>query len=310
MDKSNNIENNDSDNIEVLSTDQRPPESQTNNDSDCGLNDIDTKDPKDHIKDIKSDTLIIFKNPDKKNRIRVGEEPYMPYSGSRILFSGPPNSGKRNQILNLIWRAKPKPSAIHIVHFDPFTEEYDCLNDLGIPCFIYGPSDFPTKDNIVSPLTNDQLEDDNVQEIEIPIDMTNQEELDMHNKRLSTNPWIIVDEITHDTLSPICRSRFERLINQIATHHNCIVLCSIQSLLNIGPKVRRGFNHYCVWKQFDKQLNQMIAQRASIDSEVLEDLFKLCESRYDHIWVDLDEPTDSPYRYRLNMIYPISFDNP
>jgi hypothetical protein len=242
------------------------------------------------------DKVIIFKNPDKKTRVRLGPEDYMPYNGSRILLSGPPNSGKRNLILNIIYRMQPRPSAIHIVHNDPYTTEYDILSDLNIPIFIYGPQDMPDKTNIVEAIDIEEGMDEQI------LNDTNNK-----NKQLSVNPIIIVDEITHDNLNNICRHRFERIVNEICTHCNTLLLCSIQSLLNIGPKCRRGFNQYILWRQCDDQLNKLIANRTSMKPEILDDLFKLCSSNFDNITIDLDSDRDSEWRYRLNYIYPIEF---
>lgn len=277
------------------------------------------------------DAVIIFKNPDKKTKVKIGPGDYMPYNGSRILMSGPPNSGKRNLILNIIWRMKPKPSAIHLCHCDPYTEEYDVITEMGIPLFSYGAEDFPTRDNILNPIDLPDRSPDNPGSQDIPLEDTelendtNNEEIPLvtgdtdeideeideimqRNKQLALNPLCIIDEITHDTLSPVGRARFERLINQVATHCNCTTICSIQSLLNISPKVRRGFNHYVLWKQYDKMLNQLVAQRSSIEPDILDDLFKLCSDKFDFIWIDLDAPMDSQWRYRLNYLYPIAFD--
>lgn len=244
-----------------------------------------------------NDCIIVFPNPEKGNRVRLGMEEYMPMSSSRILLSGMPGSGKRNVILNIIHRMKPKPSMIHLVHCDPHTIEYDCIADAGIPLTIYSPTDFPTIHNIddFSPLA--------------PADGGALAETDNDAEKKTTqvlaNPLVIVDEVTSDQLGKVGAHRFERLVNHVATHRNTTVICSIQSLINIPPKSRRAFNHIALWKQADKAVDQMAAVRAGVPYDMLRDLFGLCTSPYDFIWIDLDAHYDSPWRYRLDFISPI-----
>lgn len=247
----------------------------------------------------KDDCIIVFPNPEKGHKWRLGEEEYMPMSSSRILLSGMPGSGKRNVILNLIHRMKPKPTCIHLVHCDPQTIEYDCLADEGIPLVVYDPSDFPTYQNIEDP--------------DLPKGEDEESSADDEkggNKNPLPNPLVIIDEVTTDQLGKIGQHRFERMVNHVATHRNTTVICSIQSLLNIPPKARRAFNHIALWKQADKMVNQLAAQRAGVRYEMLCDLFGLCHSPYDFIWLDLDCERDSPWKYRLDFISPINIDGP
>jgi hypothetical protein len=239
------------------------------------------------------DCLVIFDNPEKGGRVRLGEAEYMPMSSSRVLLSGPPGSGKRSIALNLIMRMKPKPTVVHLVHCDENTIEYDCIADAGIPIIGYSPSAFPTLKNIEEP--------------DLPIggDVSEDDEEKRGEKKPLSNPLVIVDECTTEQLGKVGSHRFERLVNHIATHRNCTVICSIQSLTNIPAKCRRAFNHIALWRQADKSVDQMAAVRAGIPYDTLRDFFGLCNSPYDFIWVDLDSNHDSPWRYRLNFISPI-----
>jgi len=244
-----------------------------------------------------NDSLIIFSNPEKGVRTRLGMEEYMPNSCSRILLSGLPGSGKRNVILNIIHRMKPKPSAIHLVHCDPNTIEYDCLNELGVPVLYYDPKDFPTIKNIEAPI-------EEIAQDESQYD-ADEDESSADDLPVLQNPLVIVDEVTSDQLGKVGAHRFERLVNHVATHRNTTVICSIQSLLNIPAKSRRAFNHIALWKQADRAVDQMAAQRSGIPYEMLTDLFGLCSSPYDFVWIDLDSHHDSCWRYRLDFISPI-----
>jgi hypothetical protein len=253
--------------------------------------------------------LIIFPNPEKNGRIRLGPEEYMPYSSSRILLSAMPNCGKRNLILNIIHRMSPPPSACHIVHCDPLTIEYDCLADMGIQTYMYDPTDFPTLHNIVKPEDNDSAAESGGESggDEAPPAGEGISTAAADEPRLA-NPVVIVDECTQDQLGRLGCHRFERLVNHVCTHKNTTLLCSIQSLLNLPPKVRRGFNHFALWKQADKDVNRLSAQRANVPPEMLDDMFELCKNRYDFIWIDLDATHDSPWRFRLNFYEPITIE--
>lgn len=239
--------------------------------------------------------LMIYPNPEKKAATRLGQDEYMPMITSRILFSGPPGSGKRNAMLNLVARIVPPPSVCHLVHHDPTTEEYDILGEWGIPVVMYGPHDFPTLKNIEDPQLGDGLTDGE--------DSSSDGEK-TKNKALA-NPLVIVDEVTSDLLGKKGCSRFERMVNHACTHRNTTLLCSIQSAASIPPVVRRGFNHFVLWKQPDEMLNGILARRSSITPAILNDLFMLLQDPHEHIWIDLDSPIDSDWRYRIGMMEPI-----
>ncbi len=227
--------------------------------------------------------LVVFANPEKKGMARLGVEEYMPMATSRILLSAMPGCGKRNLIFNILHRMRPSPSVVHLVHHDPHCREYDSVTDMGIPLIQYSPDELPTLENIDNPYDDPSPD-----------------------KGILDNPLIILDEITADSLTKQNQHRFERLVNHACTHRNATLICSVQSLLNVPPKARRGFNQYALWKQVDKGLNKMIASRASMTPETLDDLFQLCKDRHDFIYIDLDAPHDGQWRYRLNFLEPIT----
>lgn len=246
------------------------------------------------------DSYNIYENPEKKPPRRLGPYPYMPYSTTRLLLSGLPGCGKRNLIMNIIDRMDPPPSAVHIVHIDPDTREYDQLAELGCPVYMYSPYDFPTFENITKP-SEDFSDDDTPQ----PSDDTPPDDAGQDTPPSTGSPLVIVDEITSDTLGTEGRSRFERLVNHGCTHGDTTLFCSIQSLINLPAKVRRGFNHFALWKQNDEQLNKLVSSRCGVTSDLLQKLFDLCESPKDFIYIDMDYNKESPDRYRLNWMSPI-----
>lgn len=250
-----------------------------------------------------SDVMVIYPNPEKKGPVRLGLEEYMPLVTSRILFSGPPGSGKRNAILNLVRRMIPPPSICHLVHHDPNTEEYDILGEWGIPVLTYGPHDFPTLKNIEDPYdTKDGKGVKKEDNSEVEESSSDDEQ---PTKDVLSNPLVIVDEVTAELLGKKGCSRFERMVNHACTHRNTTLLCSIQSAASIPPIVRRGFNHFVLWKQPDEMLNKILARRTSITPAILNDLFGLLYDPREFIWIDLDSPIDSDWRYRVGMMSPI-----
>src|ERR1700744_3213399 len=145
------------------------------------------------------DALIIFNNPEKKGKCRLGLEDYMPNSTSRILLSAMPGCGKRNLIFNILHRMIPPPSVVHLVHTDADCTEYDHISEMGIPLLVYTPDNFPTIQNIDDPFGEEEVE---------PTD----EEKKTTKKPLQ-NPLVIVDEVTTDALGRVGCHRFERLVN-------------------------------------------------------------------------------------------------
>lgn len=268
-------------------------------------------------------SIIIYQNPEKKNAYRLGKPEFMPMNGSRILFSATPNRGKRNMILNIINRLDPKPEAIHVVHANPFTVEYDTLGSLGVPIYMYAPEDFPTLENIINPELPDNEEDDDENGGAVAVDLSREVKTEQHEEKnekshddeeeKSRNDQprcsvVIVDECPADTLGKVGTHRFERLVNMICTHHNVLLLCSIQDLLNLPPKCRRSFNHIVLWQATDKNVDKYAASRAGIPADVLDDLFQLCRTKYDSIWIDLDRENEDPLKFRLNFTTPISIE--
>lgn len=267
-------------------------------DADEAADDIEVERPP----DLPEGTVVIFPNPEKQGRVKLGREEFMPYVTSRILLSGPPGSGKRNVILNLVRRMIPPPSHCHIVHCDPYTTEYDVLSSWGIPFTMYAVNDFPTLKNIEDPddargMAGSGVEKDKEED---------SSEDEKPAETISPNPLVIVDEITADSLGTRGNHRFERLVNHVCTHRNTTLLCSIQSASNLRPMVRRGFNHYVMWKQPDIVLNKILAHRAGIHPDVLEALFSLTHDPHEFVWIDLDSPKDSQWRYRV-MFEPVAY---
>jgi len=294
-------------------------------------------DNKEEVKD--EPAMILYENPEKKYKRRLGTGEYMPKSSDRILLSGLPGSGKRVLILNIINRINPKYlKAIHIVHSDVNSIEYDCLGELGVPIYMYTPEDMPTMENIEDPdppgsEDTEGDESDSEDKVKSKVKDKKSKVKDKKSKvKDSSNSdsdsdsedtgdtedgyknhcesIIIIDECPTETLGKMGKHRLERIVNHCATHKNCLVFISIQNLLNIPPNCRRGVNNFALYQQADLEANKMASSRAGIPFEVLRDLMMLCKSKHDFIYLDLDRPEGDPWRYRLNFFYPIEIISP
>jgi hypothetical protein len=250
----------------------------------------------------KPDTgLIIFDNPDKLRGRKSGPEPYMPDWPFRLLCAGPPGCGKRSLLLNLITKLSPPPSAVHIVHYDVNTAEYEVVEMLGCPVYTYGAEDFPTMDNIENPdpvpIGDSEVRDSSDEDDPGPVDVAG---------AAAESPLVIVDELTKDTLVGESLLRFERLMNYVSTHKNCSVICSIQAITSLPPACRRGFNQFVLWPQADLAATAMAATRCGVPPEMIQEMFReLCTKKHDSVWIDCAAEPDSPWRFRLNFKSPI-----
>lgn len=255
----------------------------------------------------------------------------MPGWPFRLLLAGPPGVGKRNLALNLMFRLEPPPSAVHIVHYDPETQEYDELETLGVPIFYYSADDLPTIENLESPdpppmgNSEDPIEPPEesessetepeeggysyLGELDMLADPPTPPEPAIDPKEVAAamgeSPLVIFDEITRDILSPVQAARMERLLNYGSTHKNSSVITSIQDITSIPPKSRRAFDHFALWKQPDEGAVTLAANRVGVPPDLLRELFGLCLDRHDSIWVDTHRSPEDPYRFRLNWLTPI-----
>lgn len=256
--------------------------------------------------------LLVFDNPEKKGHRRGGPHEAAPNWPFRLLLSGPPGRGKRNMILNLIFQLlDPPPSSIHIVHYDPDTIEYNVLEDLGVPIWYYSVDDLPCAENLSSPENPHIGEAEPSAPLPMLAETLGEDACEPAEGDWGASPLVIIDEVTADTLSPENKHRLERLLNYCSTHHNTSVAYSIQSAMAVPAPSRRAFDHYCLWKQHDSAVDAMIASRVGVPPSLLHELFdELCLKPHDSIWIDSTKGADDPYRFRLNLLAPITFHSP
>ena len=245
--------------------------------------------------DYYSNRLLIFANPEKARGRPSGKHPGLPHWPYRLLLCGSPGCGKRSQLLNLIMRHDPVPSAFHIVHADPDTIEYDCLKDLGSPIYFYTSDDLPTAQNIRGETPGGDRE----------VHPTPVTEETIGGRDESEAPLVIIDEVTSDMIRGDNKVRIERLMNYLSSHFNTSVAICSQSIVNLPPKVRRAFSHFVLYKQPSDDANSLAASRSGIPLACLKELFELCRSRHDSIMVDSTRNPEDRLRFRLNLFEPI-----
>lgn len=224
------------------------------------------------------DRVMVFANPDKKgHKTKSGVAEWLPAWPARMLFTGPPNSGKRNALLNVVMRMEP-PDRIMVLHIDPESKEYRILERLvGKENVTYYTPDDPPK--------FEEIEGDDARTM------------------------LIVDETPTKSLAKKDQTDIERLCNYGSTHKNCSIFFCFQELTNISPNIRRSFNHFVMQKAADDAMVKAAAHRIGVPPEELMDLLSMCKKPTDNIWVDATVEPKSRWRYRLNLTRPIWMGN-
>lgn len=221
------------------------------------------------------DRVMIFDNPDKKgHKPTSGAAEWLPAFPARMLFTGPPGSGKRNNLLNVLMRMQPPPDRIMVLHLDPESKEYRILEKL------------VGKDNVA---------------YYTPDDPPKFEEIEGGDVRTV----LVVDETPTKSLPKKDQSDIERLCNYGSTHKNCTILFCFQELTNISPPIRKAFNHFVLQKGPDDAFIKLAAHRTGVPPEELHELMTLCKKKTDSIWIDASVDPNSKWRYRLNLSRPI-----
>lgn len=230
------------------------------------------------------DRLLVLPNPDKRGTgRRAGKAAWMPTAPCRILFVGPPGSGKTNNVLNIALRFEPKPTRIMVLHLDPDAREYKILEKVA-PVSYYTPDQPPDFKDLQDPDEARAAAKDGEE---------------------PPRTLLIVDEVPTKALDKAGKSALERIANFGSTHKNTSILFSFQNLTSIEPTIRRAFNHFCLSPSADSGSTQLAAHRIGCSEEELKDLFGLCRAPTDSIWVDTTRNADQPLRFRLNILVPI-----
>lgn len=106
---------------------------------------------------------------------------------------------------------------------------------------------------------------------------------------------VVVDDIELKTLRKQQRMCLDRLFGYVSTHKNISVLLCSQDPFNVPAIVRRCSNLWVLWPGKDVDAVQTCARKCGED---LRNLFSLCQSPKDSLWIDLTD--HSPQKLRKN----------
>lgn len=221
--------------------------------------------------------ILVFKNPDKndhkkaKDPLLPGPEPW------RMCVVGPPSSGKRVQILNIILRLPKFFDRIVIIHLDESTTEWNDLNassakgcDTEIE--IFTPDETPGFEDFSGSISN----------------------------------LMVIDEVNFSAMSKKKMAVIERLFGYASSHKNLSIVLCYQNFQPIPVTIRRLCNHFILFKNVDANQLTHIANRIAAPVEDLREIMgTILKSPHDSLWVDTTKELGSPYRYRLNLWTPI-----
>lgn len=211
--------------------------------------------------------FFVFANPDKEAGPEdEGADPLMPKWPFRLAVVGPPGCGKRCAALNIVTRLDPWPERILLLHLDSETSEWDEL----------APEKFA------------------------PDEPPSFEDLERGGRTL-----LIVDEVDLGLLDRKNAGTVERLFGYGSTHRGTSIVLCYQTFHRIPPAVRRACSHVILFRSVDAAERSAIAVRVGCPREELAELFGLLRSHHDSVMIALDEPPESPKRYRLNLWTPI-----
>jgi len=220
--------------------------------------------------------ILIFENEDKNNNI-TKKNPEDFVFPARIFINGAPNVGKRNAFLNYFLRLKPAINRVLLIHLDPNTTEYDII-----------------------PHEKIKLED-----LSNYFSFSNDEE---GKKKIDRNQRsiVIIDEVNIKGLSNKQQNELLNLFQYVSSHCNCSITLIYQDFFKVPPAFRNACNQYILFKTNDRSRIQQIAMRIDEDVSNLYELMEgICRYKNDFLFIDMESPKDTKFRYRLNLFNPI-----
>ena len=205
--------------------------------------------------------IIAFPNADKgfhESWKKEDDELNFPHP-FRVVLTGRPNSGKTTVVKNILIRQNPPFEKLIIVYPDGHegTHEYD------------------------------DIEGDVVYENSIP----STDFFEAAGEGPKT--LCIIDDFELKGLDKTQRASLDRLVGHCSTHRSVSVMLCSQDFYNVPPIARRCANVFVLWKPRDISSMNSVAARCGHD---LGQLFKLCKTNKDSIWLDFTNKSPMPLR--------------
>ncbi len=204
--------------------------------------------------------IIVFPNKDKTKREKwtVNRDLLNFPSPKRVMISANPDSGKTNQVKNILVRTKPVYKRIYLLHYDPETSEYDDIDAIHL-------SEIP--DPRDSKLFN------------------------------GDKCAIIIDDQEYKFKTKDELKRLDRLYGYTSTHRFVDIFCCTQDWFNVPPICRRSSNVFFIWKNScDTESLCQIGRKLGYNKKTFLSLFKHCTNRFDNLCFDLTTGSPAPIR--------------
>lgn len=209
--------------------------------------------------------ILLLKSGDKQDREKWHKQrDLMDFPGGsfRAIISGPPSSGKTNLIKNIIIKANPLYDQVYLVHFDPYSKDYE--------------------DADVTVLEDGEL--------------PHNDDIDVNEKNL-----IIFEDINYESLSKEQKLDLASLFKYVSSHKNCNIIWSCHDpVTGIPPSIRRLANLYVIFRLPDVSSLSTIGSKCGINANDFQDIFKnFIKKQHDNLCIDMTSNT--PAKLRINM---------
>ena len=213
--------------------------------------------------------LIAFANADKSKQEKwtSGRDLLNIPASFRGIFCGPPSSGKSTIVKNLLIKAKPMYKKVLIVH-------YGCDSEGG------GTDDYK------------EFEDDDGFSIVGLEDLPDPRKINENREKM----MVVLEDIPLSHLNKVQKQMLDRLYGYASSHRHVTVITNSQDVFDVPVGARRCSNLFVIWKSPDLLALSNMASRTGYTPADFRQLFKLCKSKHDSIWIDLTESSPAPLR--------------
>jgi len=227
-----------------------------------------------------SNKLIAFANADKsqQEKWKPGRDWLNIPASFRGIFCGPPSSGKSTIVKNLIIKAKPMYKKVIVVHYGADAEGG-------------GTDDYA------------EFQDDDGFSVVGLEDLPDPRKINEKKEKM----MLILEDIPLSHLNKVQKQMLDRLYGYASSHRHVTVITCAQDAFDVPVGARRCSNLFILWRQPDLLVLSNMASRTGYTPADFRQLFKLCKTKHDSIWIDLSEGSPAPLR--LNGYNKIELNN-